>query len=89
MKTKVIFKKITWDLDQRDEQTTIEAIFTELEENQFCLVGYTKIGQHSPISKVFLNNGRQGEHLVKDATKEEYLSLYNELVSLGYDLEVV
>jgi len=93
MKTKVIFKKIRFYDDDEWAQEEINAIFPE--EVQAVVngakhyLGYAHIGQHTEIHEDFLTDGKVGEHTVKTATKEEYLELYNELLSIGYDLEVV
>lgn len=86
MKTKVIFKKIKWF---HDGTTTIEALFPEETESKNCILGYTHIGQHSEIHKEFLIDDSKEDYFVTTATKEEYNDLYNELLSIGYDLEVV
>lgn len=86
MKTKVIFKKIKWFHDSIE---TIEALFPEEIESKDCILGYAHIGQHSEIHKDFLIDGSKEDYSVKTATKKEYNDLYNELLYIGYDLEIV
>ena len=84
MKTKVIFKKVVYAPNEADEQapTEIVAIFVDERENNNCLSCYAHLGQHSTIHESYLNDS-------KDATYEEYIDLYNELVnSVGYKLSV-
>ena len=84
MKTKVIFKKVVYAPREEDEQapTEIVAIFVDERENNNCLSCYAHLGQHSAIHESCLNNS-------KDATYEEYIDLYNELVDYGYKLSVL
>lgn len=89
MKTKVIFKKIKWE----SNDTEIVAVFTEQLYNEelykdLLLNCYSHIGQHSSIHRHFLTDGELDGHKIKTASKKEYLPLYNELLSIGYDLEI-
>lgn len=91
--TKVVFKKIGWFNEDEPNIVEINAIFTEEIEavinGQKHYLGYAHIGQHTEIHEDFLRDGKVGKHTVETATKEEYSELYRELVSLGYELEVV
>ena len=85
MKTKVIFKKVVYAPNEADEQapTEIVAIFVDERENNNCYSCYAHLGQHSIIHESYLNDS-------KDATYEECIDLYNELVnSVGYKLSVL
>jgi dimeric dUTPase (all-alpha-NTP-PPase superfamily) len=46
------------------------------------VASYMHIGQHSGCFWGVNNNS-------KPATKQEYMSLYNELVSIGYNLQII
>jgi hypothetical protein len=80
-KTKVIFR-----IDIKGDFTRpvdVFAMFPEHKENNDCVSGYTHIGQHSAYHY---------EGCIKDsrfATEEEYLSLKQELESLGYNLQII
>ena len=90
MKTKVVFKKITFF----DDITEINAIFVEQgskdREGDIMYNSYATIGQHTEIHEDFLTNGKVGKHLVEDATEDEYKELFNELTNkVGYKLQVL
>lgn len=93
MKTKVIFKKIAFFNEDEPNITEVNAIFPEevqaIVNGAKHYLGYAHIGQHTEIHEDFLTDGKVGKHTVKTATKEEYLPLYNELLYIGYDLEIV
>lgn len=85
-KTRVTFKKIFF-FDGGIEE--INAIFIDKKETEETYLGYAHIGQHTEIHEDFLNKEVVGKHKVSNATKEEYLELYNELEKIGYNLEVI
>lgn len=93
MKTKVIFKKIAFFDENEPNIVEVNAIFPE--EIQAVVngakhyLGYAHIGQHTEIHEDFLKDGKVGKHKVNTASEEEYKDLYNELVSIGYDLTVI
>jgi len=73
IKTKVIFRKFS------DGQ--IIALFPEMPEG-YLIGSYMHVGQHSPASKGIVQT-------TKLASPEEYEDLFNELESIGYDLQIV
>ena len=93
MKTKVVFKKITFFAnftdDKEDKIVEINAIFPEEKERGGFVSGYAHIGQHTSFHKDFLVDGKTDRHIVETATEEEYKDLKTELESIGYELEIV
>ena len=43
---------------------------------------YAQIGQHSTASREYIDS-------LRDATKEEYKPLYDELLGIGYEVEII
>ena len=91
MKTKVIFKKISFFNDSIAE---INAIFPEHystdREGSVVYEGYAHMGQHCEFHEDFLTDGFDGIHKIETATEEEYKELFNELTNkVGYKLEVL
>lgn len=82
MKTKVLF------LNDED----YENVFAYFPEEQYhnvdhpdydnIMTCYDHIGQHSACSKGYAKD-------CEKATKEQYINLYDELILIGYDLEVL
>jgi len=93
MKTKVIFKTISFFNESEPNIVEVNAIFPNevqgVVNGQKHYLGYAHIGQHTEIHEDFLKDGKVGKHTVRTATKEEYNDLYKELLSIGYDLEVI
>ena len=75
-KTKVIF------LLERDEPKTVFAYFPELEHNGITRVCYAHVGQHSGCHPDYAKE-------CKEASVKQYLDLYEELLSIGYNLKVL
>lgn len=80
-KTEVIFRKVK----SGDDKGTIEAFFpyviTDYKGNITC---YAHIGQHNGACwDYFLFN------TIPAKEKEEYINLYRELESIGYNLKIV
>lgn len=73
IKTKVIFRKFA------DGQ--IIALFPEMPEG-FLIGSYMHVGQHGTASKGIVQT-------TKLATPEECTDLFNEIESIGYDLQIV
>lgn len=74
MKDIVVFRKF------KDGQ--IIALFPELPcDDRGNITSYMHIGQHSACSPLIVNE-------TKLATPQDYQGLYNELTSLGYNLEI-
>ena len=71
MKTKVIFKKISW-FDEPNPIVEINAIFPEEIESKVngetLYMGYAHIGQHTAIHEDFLNKNEVGVHKVENAS---------------------
>ena len=92
MKTKVIFKKISW-FDEPNPIVEVNAIFPEeveyVERGQVIYMGYAHIGQHTAIHEDFLNCSEVGNHKSVSATPEEYAELKAELEGIGYELEIL
>lgn len=74
-KTKVIFRKFP--------EGEIIAAFPEIRDypDQDLIDSYMNIGQHGPASIHIINE-------LQPATHEEYSDLYDELISIGYDLVI-
>jgi hypothetical protein len=93
MKTKVVFKKISWFNEDENPIVEINAIFPEEIESvvngETIYMGYVHIGQHGGIHEDFLNLSQVGNHTIVNATEEEYKDLKTELESIGYELEIV
>ena len=86
MKTKVQFlvheidgklhdKPVTWESD-------IFAYFPDMTASKGFKTAYSHIGQHSACSPDYAKESRQ-------ASKDEYKDLLTELISIGYDLEIL
>ena len=92
MKTKVIFKKISW-FDKPSQIVEINAIFPEHsqtdEKGEVLYEGYAHIGQHTAIHEDFLNKNEVGFHKVENASYNDYKDLAKELEQIGYDLEIL
>lgn len=90
--TNVQFYLATYEPYEADEQPTKEvlAVFVD-EKKDYDLVSkeiyfdcYSRIGQHSICSESFLR-----EKCKKITDQEQYLELYNELLNLEYNLNIV
>ena len=86
MKTKVIFRRFkNITNDNKDTHNEIVAIFPQLpgdsSPRRTCL-SYMHIGQHGAIT---VNYAKFTTELTY---RPDYQELYDELISLGYDLEV-
>lgn len=92
MKTKVVFKKISWHGGE-DPTVEVNAIFPgEIESvvnGETFYLGYAHIGQHSDIHEDFLNKKEVGVHKVENATYNDYKELALELEQIGYKLEIL
>lgn len=88
MKTKVVFKKISW-FGEPNPIVEINAIFPEEKESKDCYLGYAHIGQHTEIHEDFLNLNEVGLHKVENASENEYNDLKKELEQIGYELEII
>ena len=92
MKTKVIFKKISW-FDEPNPIVEINAIFPEEIESKVngetLYMGYAHIGQHTEIHEDFLNKNEVGVHKVENASYNDYKELALELEQIGYELEIL
>ena len=92
MKTKVVFKKISWDGGE-DPTVEINAIFPEeverIANGETFYLGYAHIGQHSEIHEDFLNKNEVDVHKIENATYDEYKELALELEQNGYKLEIL
>lgn len=92
MKTKVIFKKISWH-GEDDPTIEVNAIFPEEIERKVngetYFLGYAHIGQHSEIHEDFLNKNEVGVHKVENASYNDYKDLALELEQIGYELEIL
>ena len=92
MKTKVIFKKISW-FDEPNPIVEINAIFPEEIESKVngetLYMGYVHIGQHTAIHEDFLNKNEVGVHKVENASYNDYKELALELEQIGYELEIL
>ena len=78
MKTVVIFRKF--------KLGDVVALFPELltsrsNNGEQFILSYMHVGQHSDASPTLINS-------LSPATANEYRDLKNELISIGYDLEV-
>jgi hypothetical protein len=73
-KVKVVFRK--W-------KGEIIALFPEIKSNNYLVLSYMHVGQHSDADY----HGIIRES--KPAKEDEYKDLFNELTSIGYDLKVV
>jgi hypothetical protein len=88
--TNVKFYMATYEPNESDEQPYREvvAVFVDEEENSKfgdkCFSCYAHLGQHSTCSQSFL-----AENCKEITDQEVYLELYNELLNLGYNLNVV
>ena len=99
--TKVKFYMATYEPYEADENSTKEVLAVFVDEKYYSednigyggvtkedventLVCYATIGQHSSVSNSFL-----AENCKEITDQEVYVELYNELLNLGYDLEVV
>ncbi len=80
MKTKVVFRKFYKERDLSCGDNVI-ALFPEEKDFRGLINSYMHIGQHGP-AHVFITNW------TKLATPEEYQDLKEELISIGYDLEI-
>lgn len=69
-----------------EENNDLFAVFTEQDrigaDNMKLFNSYAHIGQHSDACEEYINESRQ-------ATEDEYKDLFNELESIGYNLEVI
>ena len=92
MKTKVVFKKISW-FNEPNPIGEINAIFPEEIENKVngetLYMGYAHIGQHGAIHEDFLNKNEVGVHKVENASYNDYKELALELEQIGYELEIL
>lgn len=92
MKTKVVFKKISW-FDEPNPIVEINAIFPEEIEKKVngetLYMGYAHIGQHTTIHEDFLNKNEVGVHKVENASYNDYKDLALELEQIGYELEIL
>ena len=92
MKTKVVFKKISW-FNGENPIVEINTIFpeysTQHSSGDILYEGYAHIGQHTEIHEDFLNLSEVGNHKIETATEEEYRELKTELESIGYELEIL
>jgi hemerythrin len=91
MKTKVIFKKLTFfSPNIKETIKEINAIFPEYSQKdasgEILYQGYAHIGQHTLIHEDFLKNGIINNCKIEDATEEEFAELKQELISIGYEL---
>ena len=77
--TSVKFKK--FQLNRAMDAGEVIALFTE-EHYSFYIGSYMHIGQHSSASPDLLEE-------LEDATPEEYAALRDELVSIGYTLNIL
>lgn len=86
MKTKVIFliDKPADNFTGKDEIDSLGvfAYFPELEHSNVQRTCYSHIGQHSACHPDYARE-------CKEATVKQYLDLYEELLSIGYDLKVL
>lgn len=74
-KTKVVFYK--------EKDNTVFAVFPEqMFGNDNTVTSYAHVGQHSACSKDYYKD-------LEEASLEEYLDLFEELTSIGYNLKVV
>lgn len=80
----------TYEPYESDENPTREVLAVFVDEVQGVINGerhflsYAQIGQHSECSEAFIR-----ENCKEITDQEVYLELYNELLNLGYNLEVV
>jgi hypothetical protein len=83
--TKVQFYIATYTPSELDEQPFSEvlAVFPEMPNKDNGFDCYANLGQHSICHSDFIKNN------CKDATKEQYKDLFNELENIGYNLEVL
>ena len=93
MKTKVIFKKISW-FDEPNPIVEINAIFPEVNREskvngETLYMGYVHIGQHTTIHEDFLNKNKVGVYKVENASYNDYKDLALELEQIGYELEIL
>lgn len=92
MKTKVVFKKISW-FDDKNPIIEINAIFPEQSmahrSGDILYEGYAHIGQHTEIHEDFLNKNEVGVHKVENASYNDYKDLALELEQIGYELEIL
>ena len=92
MKTKVVFKKISW-FDELDSIVEINAIFPEEIESKVngetLYMGYAHIGQHTAIHEDFLNKNKVGVYKVENSSYNDYKDLALELEQIGYELEIL
>jgi hypothetical protein len=75
-KTKVFF------LLERDNSGRVFAYFPELEFSNVQRTCYAHIGQHSACHPDYARE-------CKEASVKQYFDLYEELLSIGYDLKVL
>ena len=76
MKTTIIFKK-----DVKNDNEIIAFMPYEVQNWQGDFMCYAHLGQHSLTNDAYFRECRT-------ATLEEYKSLLNELINLGYDVEI-
>jgi len=83
--TNVQFYLATYDANESDEQPYKEviAVFVDNKTDIF-LDCYANLGGHSTCSQGFL-----AEKCKKITDQEDYVELYNELLNLGYNLNIV
>ena len=92
MKTKVVFKKISW-FDEPNPIVEVNAIFPEYsqtdERGEVLYEGYAHIGQHTAIHEDFLNKNEVGVYKVENASYNDYKELALELEKIGYELTIL
>lgn len=92
MKTKVVFKKLSWG-EGEDPIVEVNAIFPEeivsKVNGETFYLGYAHIGQHSEIHEDFLNKDEVGYYKIENATYNDYKELALELEQIGYKLEIL
>ena len=92
MKTKVVFKKISW-FNAENPIVEVNAIFPEEIESKVngetLYMGYAHIGQHTAIHDYFLNKKEVGVHKVENASYNDYKDLALELEQIGHELEII
>jgi hypothetical protein len=78
-KTKILIRM--WTIEDKEE---LIALFPEIKDDNvdYCLI-YQTIGQHGVADyEYIMQNSR-------NATEEEYKYLLNELIDIGYEVELV
>jgi len=73
MKTKVVFKIL---------EGNVIALFPDIRESGNTILSYMHIGQHSAAARCWL-------YELVDATVAQYSQLKKELISIGYDLQLI